>query len=121
MGTKHCKQCHSTEVIFDAWASWNEDKQEMELYEHLYHAHCLRCEGQTIVYSRELCSITSFGSIYKDVLIHAEKFRIFIDERATDEFVYIVDKVEVTPEYFNMLLENFKQQDFLVKMRENGD
>lgn len=42
-----CAHCHSEEVVRDAWASWDEDKQEWVLDNIFDQAYCNTCEHET--------------------------------------------------------------------------
>lgn len=39
-----CRTCGSEDVVRDAWAIWNKEKQEYELYATYDHAWCLICD-----------------------------------------------------------------------------
>lgn len=40
-----CSECGSDMVMVDAWAYWNFDKQEWELYNTFDYSYCETCEG----------------------------------------------------------------------------
>lgn len=44
-----CSDCGSEEVLFDAWARWNYEKQEFELDSTFENTHCEKCEGECSV------------------------------------------------------------------------
>jgi len=43
--TYQCSKCFSDDILFDAWAVWNEDKQCFELHTQFDDAHCNQCGG----------------------------------------------------------------------------
>ena len=42
-----CRYCGSTEILRDAWASWDPDQQEWVLEAIFDFFHCNRCGGET--------------------------------------------------------------------------
>lgn len=42
-----CKHCGSDEVVKDAWAQWDEHKQEWILKDMFVFEYCTNCEGET--------------------------------------------------------------------------
>lgn len=42
-----CKDCGSTLVTRDAWAEWDEDRQEWALGAVYDYAYCHKCDGET--------------------------------------------------------------------------
>jgi hypothetical protein len=51
---KVCKTCHSENVVVDAWAEWDEDKQEYVLKTVFDYEHCENCEGETTIINVEI-------------------------------------------------------------------
>jgi DNA-directed RNA polymerase subunit RPC12/RpoP len=49
-----CTQCGSDNVLFDAWAAWNEEKQEMELVTTFDDTYCEQCGGECKVKEIEM-------------------------------------------------------------------
>lgn len=43
---KVCSKCGSTELKWDAWAIWNEDKQDFDLYNCFDYVWCDGCESE---------------------------------------------------------------------------
>ena len=43
--TPTCSHCGSTDVVIDAWANWNDETQEWELFDTFDEAFCRACEG----------------------------------------------------------------------------
>ncbi len=46
---QRCAQCHSEEVVRDAWASWSIERQEWELGQTFDHAYCEACENDCAI------------------------------------------------------------------------
>jgi len=44
-----CGHCGSTEILWDAYATWNAEKQRMELESTFDMAFCRGCDGETKV------------------------------------------------------------------------
>jgi hypothetical protein len=44
-----CSECGGENVLADAWASWNVEKQEWELYNHFDSKFCEDCDGECSV------------------------------------------------------------------------
>lgn len=42
-----CSTCGSTNIVWDAWASWNEEEQVMELENTFDDCFCNKCEQST--------------------------------------------------------------------------
>lgn len=42
-----CRYCESADVVRDAWASWDVEKQEWVLETYFDDAYCNNCEGET--------------------------------------------------------------------------
>lgn len=42
-----CSNCDSTNIVWDAWASWNEEEQVMELENTFDDCFCNECEQST--------------------------------------------------------------------------
>lgn len=49
-----CTKCGSDNVLFDSWARWNEDKQEMELETTFNNSYCEDCENDCRVKEVEI-------------------------------------------------------------------
>lgn len=45
--TKCCSSCGSDDIVKDAWAEWDEDKQDWVLSDVFDHTYCRACEGET--------------------------------------------------------------------------
>ena len=50
---KVCKHCGSENVVKDAWAEWDEDKQEWVLQQVFDYDYCTDCEGDTTIIDKE--------------------------------------------------------------------
>lgn len=52
---KVCKYCGSDDVRKDAWAEWDEDKQEWVLAD-VYDSfnYCVKCEGETTIQDADI-------------------------------------------------------------------
>lgn len=48
-----CSNCGSTDIVWDAWASWNEEKQVMELENTFDDCFCNECEQSSKEVSEE--------------------------------------------------------------------
>lgn len=48
-----CKKCKTNNIKRDAWASWDEDKQEWILDEVFAYAWCEKCEGEASIIEKE--------------------------------------------------------------------
>ena len=46
---KICKHCKSEDVVRDAWASWDDLKQEWVLDDIFDYAFCKKCDGKTSI------------------------------------------------------------------------
>jgi hypothetical protein len=44
-----CSYCGGTNVLLDAWAEWDVDKQEWTLQNIFHNAFCEDCEGETSI------------------------------------------------------------------------
>ena len=42
-----CNHCGSSDLLFDAWAVWNAEEQQMEFEEICSFAFCRECDGET--------------------------------------------------------------------------
>lgn len=51
---KVCKHCGSTDVRKDAWAEWDEDKQEWVLGDVFDDDYCMTCEYETIIIDKKI-------------------------------------------------------------------
>ena len=49
-----CKTCGSENVKKDAWAAWDEHKQEWVLDNIFDYEHCETCEGETTIIEKNL-------------------------------------------------------------------
>lgn len=49
-----CKHCGSQEVRRDAWAAWNPEKEEWELYNYFDAAFCEDCDTETTIEEKEV-------------------------------------------------------------------
>ena len=49
-----CETCGSKEVLRDAWAEWDEDKQDWVLQNVFDEAFCENCDGSTNIKEREI-------------------------------------------------------------------
>ena len=52
--TKVCKECGSEQVMLDAWAAWDVDKQEWTLYDVFPDSWCETCEGVCTIIDKEI-------------------------------------------------------------------
>ena len=51
----YCSTCGSKDVLVDAYASWNEDKQEWEVYSTFDKgSYCNKCEGECRIVEVEI-------------------------------------------------------------------
>jgi hypothetical protein len=48
-----CTVCHSDDVVADAWAKWNPEKDEWEIDDVFDTYYCKNCEGECITYDDE--------------------------------------------------------------------
>lgn len=46
---KVCHHCGGTNVVVDAWATWDEDAQEWVLDNVFDYEYCTDCEGETTI------------------------------------------------------------------------
>ena len=44
-----CTECGSNNVMWDAWAKWDEDTQEMYMENYYDHTYCNNCDGECSV------------------------------------------------------------------------
>lgn len=51
---KVCSHCGSEDVRKDAWAKWDEDKQEWVLAEFFDNDFCVVCDGETTIEDVEI-------------------------------------------------------------------
>ena len=51
---KVCIHCGSADVRADAWAEWNEEKQEWTLAEVYDNKFCISCEDETHIIDEEI-------------------------------------------------------------------
>ena len=51
---KVCKHCGSSDVRKDAWAEWDEDKQEWVLAEFFDNDYCMTCDCETRIVDKEI-------------------------------------------------------------------
>jgi hypothetical protein len=42
-----CSHCHSENVVRDAWAQWDNEKQKWRLFDIFPESFCRDCEGET--------------------------------------------------------------------------
>jgi hypothetical protein len=49
-----CATCGSEDVLKDAWAAWDEDKQEWVLRSVYDAAYCEKCDGETTIAEEEI-------------------------------------------------------------------
>lgn len=49
-----CRHCGSSDVLTDAWAAWNAEKQDWVLHDTLTEAFCRHCDGETSLVEVEL-------------------------------------------------------------------
>jgi hypothetical protein len=52
--TYTCRWCGSDDVMLDAWAKWDQRRQEWTLTETFQEGYCRRCDGETRLIEREL-------------------------------------------------------------------
>jgi len=52
--TVHCEDCHSTDVVNTAWASWNSELQVWETTEMGDRAYCNRCDASAHLIAKPL-------------------------------------------------------------------
>jgi hypothetical protein len=52
-----CKHCGSSEVVFDAYAQWNPESQDFEIYNTFDDSWCQECEGANTVKTIEYVAI----------------------------------------------------------------
>lgn len=52
---KVCNYCGSDDVRKDAWAKWDEDKQEWVLADIYDHEYCMTCDDETGIENQEYC------------------------------------------------------------------
>lgn len=50
---KVCRHCGSSDVRKDAWAEWDEDKQEWVLADVFDNDYCMNCDGETTIVDNE--------------------------------------------------------------------
>lgn len=50
----HCNACDSTAVTQDAWAVWDENKQDWVLVDYYDTYYCIDCEQVTDIYEEEI-------------------------------------------------------------------
>ena len=51
---KKCNICGSEEIVADAWAIWNSDKDEWELYDTYPNYYCNSCEHECSIIEKEV-------------------------------------------------------------------
>lgn len=49
-----CARCGSEDVFKDAWASWNKEKQEWELFQTFDYTFCETCQEEARLEEKEL-------------------------------------------------------------------
>lgn len=56
---KVCKHCGSSDVRKDAWAEWDEDKQEWVLSDVYDNEFCVVCDGETTINDEDITGPTT--------------------------------------------------------------
>lgn len=54
MKVKYCTTCGSSDIVADAWVSWDEDKQEWVVYNVFDDYYCNSCESECSITDEEL-------------------------------------------------------------------